>query len=360
MWVFLLMMSLLLCPAAASTARTDAKPGCQDKCGDVSVPYPFGIGEPRCAMKDDFFLNCSSNDEGHPELLFRRNIPVRNISQLEGTITASLYTAFACYDKTGSRTENYKMFVNLGSGPFTLSDTRNVVTVIGCDTSAQVTNDEFTYGAACLSLCTEYVNMSDGNPCSGSGCCQSSIPKGLKSLDISLFSSYNYTKVSDFNLCGFSFLVDKNSLKMSDWPLSRKPKYGKDAYTTDIVIEWVVKNETCEQAKANVSAYACGANANCTYPERGQGYRCLCNEGFEGNPYLQEGCQGKLVIAFSYGLIITNNYASAGYVVPRCLLSCSGVHQDYIFLLEVFLDSNPGKDRLQSQEWERTTSFWVA
>ncbi|KAJ7001710.1 wall-associated receptor kinase 2-like [Populus alba x Populus x berolinensis] len=117
--------------------------------------------------------------------------------------------------------------------------------------------------------------MSDGNPCSGSGCCQTSIPKGLKSLNYSLSSLNHYTNVSDFN---------------PYWPLSRKPKYGKDAYRTDIVIEWVVKNETCEQAKANRSAYACGANANCTYPESGQGYRCLCNEGFEGNPYLQEGC----------------------------------------------------------------------
>jgi hypothetical protein len=186
-----------------------------------------------------------------------------------------------------------------------------------------MTNYEFTYGAACLSLCTEDVNMSDGNPCSGSGCCQTSIPKGLKSLNYSLSSLHKYTNVSDFNLCGFAFLVDKNSFEISDWPLSRKPKYEKDAYTADIVIEWVVKNETCEQAKANRSAYACGTNANCTYPEIGQGYRCLCNEGFEGNPYLPEGCQGKMVIAFSYDLTITNNYAYAGYVVPRCLLSCS-------------------------------------
>ncbi|KAJ6927645.1 hypothetical protein NC651_011625 [Populus alba x Populus x berolinensis] len=51
------MMSLLLCLAAVSTARTDAKPGCQDKCGNVSVPYPFGIGERSCAMNKHFFLS---------------------------------------------------------------------------------------------------------------------------------------------------------------------------------------------------------------------------------------------------------------------------------------------------------------
>jgi hypothetical protein len=297
MWVFLLMMSLLSCPAAASTARPDVKPGCQlDKCGSVSVPYPFGIGEESCAMNKHFFLKCTSNDEGHPELLIG-NIPVRKISVPEGTVTVSLYAAFDCYNETArNRT---KSSVNLGSsGPFMFSDTRNVFTAIGCDTSAQVINKDRTYGAACLSICTENVSLSDGNPCSGSGCCQTSIPKGLKSLNISTSSYNNHTNVSDFNPCGFAFLVDRSSLKLSDWPLSRKPKYGNDAYRTDAVIEWVVENKTCEQARAdNTSAYACGTNANCTYSEN-QGYRCLCEKGFEGNPYLQDGCQGKLIISF--------------------------------------------------------------
>jgi hypothetical protein len=298
MWVFLLMMSLLLCPVAASTERPDVKPAsCQDKCGNVSVPYPFGIGEESCAMNDDFFLKCSSNDEGHTELLFG-TIPVHNISVLEGTITVSIYTAFDCYDETGSSTKSLSHSVTLGSGPFMFSDTRNVFTVIGCDTRAWMTNYDLTYGAACLSLCTEYVNISDGNPCSGSGCCQTSIPKGLKSLNISTYSYNNHENISDFNPCGFALLVDRSSLKLSDWPLSRYPENENDAYRTDVVIEWVVKNETCELAKANQSAYACGTNANCTYPEIGQGYRCSCKEGFEGNPYLQDGCQGKLIISF--------------------------------------------------------------
>ncbi|XP_052308014.1 wall-associated receptor kinase 2 isoform X12 [Populus trichocarpa] len=289
MWVFLLMMSLLSCPAAASTASPDVKPGCQDKCGDVSVPYPFGIGEQSCAMNKPFFLNCTSGADGQPELLFGRNMPVRKISQLNGTVTVGVYTASDCYNETAwNRTESS---VTLGSGPFMFSDTLNVFTGIGCDTSAQVINKDRTYGAACLSICTENVSLLENNPCSGSGCCQTSIPRGLKSLNISTSSYNNHANVSDFNPCGFAFLVDRSSLKLSDWPLSRKPKYGNDAYATDVVIEWVVKNETCEKAN-KTSAYACGSNANCTDSEN-QGYRCLCEKGFEGNPYLQDGCQDK-------------------------------------------------------------------
>uniref|UniRef100_A0A6N2LN57 Protein kinase domain-containing protein n=1 Tax=Salix viminalis TaxID=40686 RepID=A0A6N2LN57_SALVM len=274
-------MLLLLCSVAASTARSDAKPGCQEKCGNVSVPYPFGILEPSCAMNKKFFLNCTSNAEGHPELLFG-NMRISDISELEGTVTVRIHAAFNCYNKTGIETDYFSQSVSLGSGPFMFSNTRNIFTAIGCDTYGEVINYEFTYGATCLSICTDYVEMSDENPCSGSGCCQTSIPKGLKSLDYSLSTNYNYKNVSDFNLCGFAFLAEKKSLNISDWQLSRTPKYGKDGYATDatdVVIEWVVENKTCEQAKANTSAYACVRNADCTYLTSGQGYRCSCNEG---------------------------------------------------------------------------------
>ncbi|CAK7329233.1 unnamed protein product [Dovyalis caffra] len=296
-WVSWLTMLLLLWPIATVIAGTDVKPGCQEKCGNVSVPYPFGIGEESCAMNKRFFLNCTNNTEGHPELVFGRNLLTRNISVLQGTITTSITTVFNCYNKSGNNRYGNRMSISLGSGPFTFSDTRNIFTAVGCDVSGRVTNEEFTYGTSCMSLCTEYVNMSDENPCSGSGCCRTSIPKGLKSLNISSANIYNHTKVTDFNPCGFAILADKSSFKLSDWPLSRKPNYvrpksEKRNYTSDVVVEWRVKNETCEQAKLNTSTYACGTNAYCTYPENDFGYHCLCNEGFQGNPYLREGCQG--------------------------------------------------------------------
>jgi len=296
MWVFLLMMLLLVAAVTGATANPDVKPGCQERCGDVIVPYPFGIGEQRCAMNANFFLHCNSTDDGHHELWFGENMPARNISLLNGTVTVGIDPSFDCYHKSGRQSGLFNQTISLGSGPFTFSDSRNVFTAVGCDTISAVTNMEETFGAACLSLCTVNVTMSKKNPCSGSGCCQTSIPKGLKSLNITIGSNDNHMHVSEFNPCGFAFLEDKESLDLSDWPLSRTPKPND---SSNVVIEWVAHTETCDNAQATKSSYACGINTNCNYSENGQGYRCACKNGFEGNPYLEQGCQGKVTDAFS-------------------------------------------------------------
>ncbi|KAL9333021.1 hypothetical protein Peur_073160 [Populus x canadensis] len=287
-WVFFLMMLLLVAAVTGATANPDVKDGCQERCGDVIVPYPFGIGEQRCAMNENFFLHCNSTDDGHHELLVGENMPARNISLLNGTVTVGIDPSFDCYDKSGRQSRLFNQSISLGSGPFTFSDSRNVFTAVGCDTTAMVTNKGETFGAACFSFCTTNVTMSKNNSCSGSGCCQTLIPKGLKSLDITIQSFSNHVDVFEFNPCGFAFLEDIDSLDLSDWPLSRTPKLND---TSNVVIEWVAQTEKCENAQATKSSYACGINTNCNYSENGQGYRCACKNGFEGNPYLEQGCQ---------------------------------------------------------------------
>ncbi|KAF9676303.1 hypothetical protein SADUNF_Sadunf09G0124800 [Salix dunnii] len=287
-WVFLLMMVLLVAAKTGAPANPDVKDGCQEKCGDVIVPYLFGIGEQRCAMKENFFLNCSSTDDGHQKLWFGKNMQACNISLLNGTVTVEIDTSFDCYYKSGQQSMIFNQSITLGLGPFTFSDSRNIFTAVGCDTIAAVANMKETFGAACISLCTGNDTMLKNNSCSGSGCCQTSIPKGLKDLDITIQSTYNHTDVFEFNPCGFAFLADKDSLDLSDWPLYRTPK-GND--TSNVVIEWVAETKTCEKALANMSSYACGINTYCSYSDNGQGYRCSCKAGFVGNPYLEQGCQ---------------------------------------------------------------------
>ncbi|KDO38708.1 hypothetical protein CISIN_1g034573mg [Citrus sinensis] len=62
MWMLWLMLLLLSSLAAASSSNVKPGSGCQEKCGHVTVPYPFGIDNSMCAMNMNFFLNCGRRD----------------------------------------------------------------------------------------------------------------------------------------------------------------------------------------------------------------------------------------------------------------------------------------------------------
>ncbi|CAK9151452.1 unnamed protein product [Ilex paraguariensis] len=283
--VHLSILAFQLSEAPTATQATTAmvKPGCADRCGNLSIPYPFGITKD-CCLDEAFLITC--NDAFNPPIAFlgtnTSNLNVTEIS-LQGQLHILQFVGNDCYDPKGKWKEQSISEASFKLSKFSIS-TENKLTVIGCDTIAYM---YFYQGeklqrystTGCVSICHSLDSVADGS-CSGVGCCQTSIPKRVRSIDIQLSSYNNYTKVSDFNHCGYAFVAKQNEFKFT-------PENVRKLQNTSefpMVVDWAVGNETCEVAKKNSTTYACKDNTTCYKPDNGYaitGYRCKCLEGYE-------------------------------------------------------------------------------
>ncbi|KAK3425141.1 hypothetical protein EUGRSUZ_F01929 [Eucalyptus grandis] len=275
---------------ALALATFAEKDNCNRTCGNLNVPFPFGLDK-SCAWNSNLTLTCNHTSG---ELILAKNIPVYNISVEDGTMTIGNYIAYDCRNESGGRLNGSRPnpWIRLVQHEhYTVSDTRNKFTVFGCDTWALFLDATKESGSGCLSYCREDVNFTASSACSGLGCCQTSIPKNLRSLRIHMSSSTNYTAVRNFSSCGSAFVVDQETFNVSDYTLPvpddlQLKNYLPRKNYSQVVLDWVVERHlTCEVAQSNRSSYPCGANSICSYFGDGQGYRCFCKPGYTGNPY---------------------------------------------------------------------------
>ncbi|XP_021772362.1 wall-associated receptor kinase-like 8 [Chenopodium quinoa] len=307
-WIFLLLSmgattlivtNASITPKNMITAANTTKPGCQQKCGNLTIPYPFGIGSD-CFLQGWFGIICNTSynpPKVIPVIPFgsRRYTDILDITETQIIIRNTEVTS-RCFDPQGNVSSEVSGFLDMWGSPFTVS-TANKLTVIGCDEYALIdgSGENLLYEkGGCIALCNS-EGVTKGS-CLGSGCCQTSVLNGWQGFSIKLFSLENRRSFTNQSTCSYAFFARNGSFVFggaSDMT-NTSVVQNRILQQAPIVLDWIVElNTSCKEAKKNNSTatpYLCQSNTECIDTDLG-GYRCSCLPGYEGNPYLQSSCK---------------------------------------------------------------------
>ncbi|XP_074292347.1 putative wall-associated receptor kinase-like 16 [Silene latifolia] len=267
----IILLSVVVVDAAALPSL--AKPGCRDKCGNVTIPYPFGMG-PSCYYNEWYSITC---DNSTPTIS-KFGLQVLQIALSPTEVLVDSPFSFNCSSGNSTWTST-----DFSGSPYTFS-TDNAFAPVHCPATT-LSNGGDKVVAQCGSVCDlndGYIWPSDPEE----SVCLTNPPYPLNVYSV------NFTRNSN-TTCSYVFLVQgdyvKNYLLDSDYsgnfqlPEIQKSveSIGQNGTRIPVLLDW-----NYEYLSGSSSE---NGNPYC-YPF-GQTYTCECPSGFGGNPYLPSGCQ---------------------------------------------------------------------
>ncbi|XP_062079186.1 wall-associated receptor kinase-like 6 [Humulus lupulus] len=292
----------LMARSSTVLAAIYANPDCQEKCGNITIPFPFGIGSSNCFLDKWFEISCHNSTTPfleHTQL----QLQVLNISLYdydEWVQVRSPISFFNCANKTSKKSANLtgspfyysseNGFVAVSCGAFAKYETRsgNRVVQNGCTSSS----------STCSSSSSNSIDFSN---CDGVKCCRTSFEDGDDSFKISMDNDSSTTLATnrDNEYCKYAALIDPNEID------KHKTSHDDDLdYYVPALLRWYFINSTYFDifktdvipTRSRSSSFYCESYNGTGFKTRVNSsldriYRCRCYSGFRGNAYIQNGCQ---------------------------------------------------------------------
>ncbi|KAL2546076.1 Wall-associated receptor kinase-like 8 [Forsythia ovata] len=257
-----------------------SKPNCQEKCGNVIIPYPFGIG-PECSGNSSFTVSCRNITNLETPFLSSLNLEVLNIYMNYSTITLNQpVSPLNC----SLEQKPVSLGNSLSGTPFIFSSLQNVLAVLGCNNVVTLLSNRTTIAGGCVPICGYGFNFTDSG-CNGVHCCKANIPMGLQEQQV----IYRIIDANNNNSsCGYALLVDQYWLQ-NDYRkytgLRDVNPFDRSFVNAPVVLQWRFPTRSTTRVYCDPYYFAYTPEYNFFYR------KCHCRGGFEGNPYLDEGCQ---------------------------------------------------------------------
>ncbi|GAY62077.1 hypothetical protein WN943_006123 [Citrus x changshan-huyou] len=256
------------------------KPNCPYSCGNnVTIPFPFGIGE-NCYFDKLYAIDCKSSKP----ILRSINLEVLEFLLEKSTMRVNQSVISSCQDKTTEAS-----FVNLEKLPFYFSYYDNIFSGIGCNNLASMSSadHDFILGG-CFSIC-DPRNKTEDDSCNGIECCKAGVPWALKSFNISISSINNATSSSSSSQeegkCKYAFMVEKEWFESNFKSARRVQNWNQ----VPVILDWRIPNSSFGELERDESSKFT-STSHCESDEGGL-FRCSCKEKYHGNPYFLHGCQ---------------------------------------------------------------------
>ncbi|KAF8711206.1 hypothetical protein HU200_029222 [Digitaria exilis] len=302
---------------------------CNDTCGHVRVPYPFGFGPSHCSLPG-FNPTCDTSHGPTPRLLLDGNgtLQVVGISLSGSTLRVVHHTRITPFDVT----RNYsRVDVSMAAVNFQLPDisesymlsARNEFVFFGNGVEATLYGHKYRNGSGGdSSNITGCVSSFSSDPfkeyrnCLGrDGCCHGSIFPGSTPKRMEFRGLVNTDLDNDMPLA----FISEQGLTAHWWQTTLNSTidlnvWDRRYFSSPLVLQWAVKQGfppsagiSSGQCPSDVARQLCKSKLGSCHQENG-GYTCYCEKGYQGNPYIIDGCKERMIIPLDELAKATNNF----------------------------------------------------